>query len=84
MICVVRKLNDSQVRLAALSENEEREEVDLLDQAEGWAKLRLRQTENAIANAAGIPLASVKRCLKVAFGVCEERSEERRVGKECA
>jgi ParB/RepB/Spo0J family partition protein len=72
VICVVRKLNDSQVRLAALSENEEREEVDLLDQAEGWAKLRLRQTENAIANAAGIPLASVKRCLKVAFGVCEE------------
>jgi ParB/RepB/Spo0J family partition protein len=81
VICVVRKLNDSQVRLAALSENEEREEVDLLDQAEGWAKLRLRQTENAIANAAGIPLASVKRCLKVAFGVCEEAKVLYRAGK---
>jgi ParB/RepB/Spo0J family partition protein len=81
VICVVRKLNDSQVRLAALSENEEREEVDLLDQAEGWAKLRLRQTENAIANAAGIPLASVKRCLKVAFGVCEEAKVLYREGK---
>ena len=81
VICVVRKLNDSQVRLAALSENEEREEVDLLDQAEGWAKLRLRQTENAIANAAGIPFASVKRCLKVAFGVCEEAKVLYREGK---
>jgi ParB/RepB/Spo0J family partition protein len=81
VICVVCKLNDSQVRLAALSENEEREEVDLLDQAEGWAKLRLRQTENAIANAAGIPLASVKRCLKVAFGVCEEAKVLYREGK---
>ena len=81
VICIVRKLTDSQMRLAALSENEEREEVDVLDQAEGWAKLRLRQTENAIANAAGIPLASVKRCLKVAFGVCEEAKVLYREGK---
>jgi ParB/RepB/Spo0J family partition protein len=70
--CIVRKLNDSQVRLAALTENEEREEVDMLDQAEGWARLRLTQTESAIANAAGLPLTAIKRCLKVAFGVCEE------------
>jgi ParB/RepB/Spo0J family partition protein len=70
--CIIRKLNDSQVRLAALTENEEREEVDLLDQAEGWARLRLTQTESAIANAAGLPLTAIKRCLKVAFGVCEE------------
>jgi ParB/RepB/Spo0J family partition protein len=81
VICIVRKLTDSQMRLAALSENEEREEVDVLDQAEGWAKLRLRQTEHSIANAAGIPLASVKRCLKVAFGVCEEAKVLYRAGK---
>jgi ParB/RepB/Spo0J family partition protein len=70
--CIVRKLNDSQVRLAALSENEEREEVDPLDQAEGWARLRLTQTEAGIADAAGVSLTNVKRCLKVAFGVCDE------------
>lgn len=72
VICIVRKLNDSQVRLAALSENEEREDVDLLDQAEGWARLRLKQTEAAIADAAGLTVNNVKRCIKVAFGVCEE------------
>jgi ParB/RepB/Spo0J family partition protein len=72
VLCIIRKLNDSQVRLAALTENEEREEVDLLDQAEGWARLRLTQTESAIANAAGLTLTAIKRCLKVAFGVCEE------------
>jgi ParB/RepB/Spo0J family partition protein len=70
--CIVRKLNDSQVRLAALSENEEREEVEPLDQAEGWARLRLTQTEAGIADAAGVSLTNVKRCLKVAFGVCDE------------
>jgi ParB/RepB/Spo0J family partition protein len=81
VICIVRRLNDSQVRLVALSENEEREEVNLLDQAEGWAKLRLTQTEASIANAAGIPISSVKRCLKVAFGVCEEAKTLHREGK---
>jgi ParB/RepB/Spo0J family partition protein len=72
VLCIIRKLNDSQVRLAALTENEEREEVDLLDQAEGWARLRLTQTESAIANAAGLTVTAIKRCLKVAFGVCDE------------
>jgi ParB/RepB/Spo0J family partition protein len=81
VICIVRKLNDSQVRLAALSENEEREEVDALDQAQGWAKLRMTQTESSIADAAGVSLTAVKRCLKVAFGVCEEAKALYRDGK---
>ena len=81
VICIVRKLNDSQVRLAALSENEEREEVDALDQAQGWAKLRMTQTESSIADAAGVSLTAVKRCLKVAFGVCEEAKALYRNGK---
>ncbi len=72
VICIVRRLNDSQARLAALTENEEREEVDKLDLAEGWARLRLTQSESSIANAAGVTLTEVRRCLKVAFGVCDE------------
>jgi ParB/RepB/Spo0J family partition protein len=72
VVCLLRQLNDSQVRLASLTENEEREEVDLLEQAEGWAKLRLTQTESGIADAASVPLTAIKRCLKIAFGVCEE------------
>ncbi|NJK44492.1 MAG: hypothetical protein HC933_09560 [Pleurocapsa sp. SU_196_0] len=72
VVCILRRLNDSQVRLAALTENEEREEVDLLDQAEGWARLRFTQTETAIADASGVTVNNVRRCLKVAAGVCEE------------
>jgi ParB/RepB/Spo0J family partition protein len=72
VVCILRRLNDSQVRLAALTENEEREEVNLLDQAEGWARLRFTQTETAIADASGVTVNNVRRCLKVAAGVCEE------------
>jgi ParB/RepB/Spo0J family partition protein len=80
VVCIVRRLNDSQARLAALTENEEREEVDQLDVAEGWARLRLQQSESAIANAAGVTLTEVRRCIKVAFGVCEEAKALYRTG----
>ena len=80
VICIVRRLNDSQARLAALTENEEREEVDKLDIAEGWARLRLTQSESSIANAAGVTLTEVRRCLKVAFGVCDEAKMLYRAG----
>ena len=81
VVCVVRRLNDSQVTLAALTENEEREEVDLLDQAEGWARLRLTQTESAIADASGVTVNNVRRCLKVASGVCDEAKSKYRDGR---